>query len=184
MGSPGDVSKPNSTHGDEAEGLFGITSVFAEYSVNDQVTLGIDYVPHSLDSETAENVQPDITTSTTSTTQTNTVQVDGEDMTTIYAILTPPDAGGAYLKVGYMQVDIITNENLGTGGAYGDTDLSGMMLGLGYNHELQDGAFVRLEANYMELDGATLTNDNDSTKSVTVDGIEGYGARVSIGKSF
>ena len=36
----------------------------------------------------------------------------------------------------------------------------------------------------MELDGATLTNDNDSTKSVTVDGIEGYGARVSIGKSF
>ena len=58
------------------------------------------------------------------------------------------------------------------------------MLGLGYNHELQDGAFVRLEANYMELDGATLTNDNDSTKSVTVDGIEGYGARVSIGKSF
>ena len=184
VGSPGDVSKPNSTHGDEAEGLFGITSVFAEYSVNDQVTLGIDYVPHSLDSETAENVQPDITTSTTSTTQTNTVQVDGEDMTTIYAILTPPDAGVAYLKVGYMQVDIITNENLGTGGAYGDTDLSGMMLGLGYNHELQDGAFVRLEANYMELDGATLTNDNDSTKSVTVDGIEGYGARVSIGKSF
>jgi hypothetical protein len=36
----------------------------------------------------------------------------------------------------------------------------------------------------MELDGATLINQNDSTKSVTADGITGYGARLSIGKSF
>ena len=50
--------------------------------------------------------------------------------------------------------------------------------------DLSDGVFARIEASYMDLDGATLTNDNDSTKSVKADGISGYGAGISIGKSF
>jgi len=50
--------------------------------------------------------------------------------------------------------------------------------------DLADGMFVRAEAAYMEIDGVTLTNTNDSTKSVSADGIEGYGAAVSVGKSF
>ena len=36
----------------------------------------------------------------------------------------------------------------------------------------------------MEFDGATLTNTTDSAKSVTADGITGYGAKLSIGKAF
>ena len=31
---------------------------------------------------------------------------------------------------------------------------------------------------------SNIINTNDSTKSVTADGITGYGARISIGKSF
>ena len=64
------------------------------------------------------------------------------------------------------------------------TDLDGYTLALGYGRDLPDDMFVRVEASYMDLDGATLTNTNDSTKSVTADGITGYGARISIGKSF
>ncbi len=184
VGSPGDVSKLNSTHGDEAKGAFAIGSVFAEYEINDMIALGVDYVPHSLDTETAENVQPDITTSTSSTTRTNTVQVDFEDLTTVYATLQFPDVDGLYAKIGYVQVDVITNETLGTGGAYPNTDMDGVAFGLGYNRDLADDIFVRLEASYMDLGSASVTNSNDSTKSVTADGITGYGARVSIGKSF
>ena len=184
VGSPGDVSKSNATEGDEAEGLFAIGSVFVEYEINDQLAFGIDYVPHSMESETAEKTKADITTSTTSADRTNSVQVDFEDLTTIYATLSTPEMNGVYLKAGYMQVDVITNEKLNTGGAYADTDLDGYTLALGYHRDVNDGMFVRLEASYMELDGATLTNSNDSTKSVTADGITGYGAKVSIGKSF
>ena len=36
----------------------------------------------------------------------------------------------------------------------------------------------------MELDGVTLTNTNDSTKSISADGVSGYGAKIAIGKSF
>ena len=50
--------------------------------------------------------------------------------------------------------------------------------------DMDDGMFVRAEASYMDIDGATLTNANDSNKSVSADGITGYGAAISIGKSF
>ena len=174
---PGDVTK-NSTE-DTAEGLYGIGSIFAEVQVTDVVGIGLDYVPHSLDTETTENVQVDGGSSVT-----NTVQVDFENLATLYATLQIPAAEGLYAKVGYVQVDVITNENLATGGAYGNTELDGYTLALGYQRDIQNDAFVRVEANYMELDGATLTNANDSTKSVTADGITGYGAKLSIGKSF
>ena len=176
--SPGDIKKTTAGE-DVAEGLFAIGSIFAEYEVNDVFAVGLDYVPHSLDSETNENAQTDGGSSVT-----NTVQVDFENLTTLYLTLSPPDANGLYVKAGMMQVDVVTNEKLATGGAYGNTDLDGYTVALGYERDIDNGAFVRVEASYMDLDGATLVNTNDSTKSITADGIDGYGARVSIGKSF
>jgi len=177
--SPGNVVKKASDEGDEAKGLFGIGSIFVEKTLTDRLAVGIDFVPHSMDTETTENTQK---TSTSSATGTNTVQVDFEDLTTIYATLALRD--NLYAKLGYVSVDVITNESLATGGSYGDTDLDGYTLALGYNKDLNTGAFLRVEASYMDLDGATLTNTADSTKSVTADGITGYGARLSVGKSF
>jgi hypothetical protein len=83
-----------------------------------------------------------------------------------------------------MTVDVSTNETLATGGSYGDTELDGTMFAIGMDRELDNGAFVRFEGTVMEFDGVELTNANDSTKSIKVDGIDGYGAKVSIGKSF
>jgi hypothetical protein len=175
--SPGDILKNASE--DDAEGLYAIGSIFAEVKVTDELAFGLDYVPHSLDTETTENAQSELGTA-----QNNTVQVDFENLATLYATVQVPALDGLYAKVGYVQVDVITNEVLGTGGAYGDTELDGFTVGIGYQRDVQNDTFVRVEANYMELDGATLTNQNDSTKSVTADGITGYGARLSIGKSF
>ena len=83
-----------------------------------------------------------------------------------------------------MEVDVNTNETLATGGAYGNTSLDGYTIGLGYNHELDNGAFVRFETAYMDIDGATLTNTNDANKKVTAENIEGASAALSIGKAF
>ncbi len=112
----------------------------------------------------------------------NKVQVDFENLMTLYGTIALNE--NVYVKAGYMQVDVTTNETLATGGKYGNTELDGYVLGLGYNRNLDNSAFVRLEANYMEFDGATLTNSADTAKSVTADGISGYGAKISIGKSF
>ena len=172
------ITTKASAEGDGAEGLFGIGSIFVEKSFG-KFALGLDYVPLSLESETTENTQ---TTSTSSATGVNKVQIDFENLMTVYGTIALND--NVYAKAGYMEVDVVTNEVLATGGAYGDTSLNGFVLGLGYNRDLDTGAFVRVEATYMEFDGATLTNTADSAKSVTADGITGYGAKLSIGKAF
>ena len=184
--SSGDVEKKASAEGDSAEGEFALASIFIEKTLSDKFAIGVDYVPVSADSETAENVTNKAGSDTAAllmdSAATNTVQVDFEDLTTVYAMINLTD--NIYAKAGIMTVDVVTNETLGTGGAYGNTNLDGTMLAVGYARGLDNGAFVRLEGSYMDFDGVSLTNTNDSTKSVKVDGIEGYGARLSIGKSF
>jgi len=177
-GAGSTVTKKASAEGDEAEGLFGIGSIFVEKSFG-KFALGLDYVPHSLDSETTENTQ---TSTDSSDAGVNKVSVDFENMMTLYGTIALND--NVYAKAGYMEVDVKTNEVLATGGSYGNTSLDGFVLGLGYNRDLDNGAFVRVEASYMDFDGASLTNTADSAKSVTVDGITGYGAKLSIGKAF
>ena len=180
-----DVTKSTADEGEDAEAAVVMGSIFFEAALTDQVSLGVSYVPHSMDSETTENIQnigglpagpADDDESR------NTVKVSFDDLTTIYALANIND--NVYAKVGFVQVELVTDENLATGGAYGNTDLDGYTIALGYSMDLADGMFARFEASYMDLDGATLTNSNDSTKSVKADGISGYGAGISVGKSF
>ena len=177
--SPGDVKKNASSEGDEAEGEFAFGSIFVELSANDKVAVGIDYVPMTLESETTENIQK---SSDSSAAGSNTVQVDFEDLTTVYALLYATE--NLYLKAGYTEVSVVTNENLATGGAYGNATLDGYTVGIGYNHTMDNDMFVRIETSYMEIGGTTLTNKNDSNKKVTADDITGYSAAISVGKSF
>ncbi len=181
--SPGTVTKKASDEGDEAIGEFGFGSIFGEAMLNDKISIGVDYVPMALESETTENIQNMKTVQTGEDAQsTNTVKVEFEDLITVYALLHVTDS--LYLKAGYMQVDVNTVENLATGGAYGNTSLDGHTVGVGYNHDMDNGAFIRVETNYVELDGTELTNTNDSTKKVKADGIEGATVGISVGKSF
>ena len=176
------VTKKSSDEKEDASGAFGLGSVFAEFAANDQLSIGVSYVPHSTDSDEAENIQNFESFTGEDAKSTNKVKVSFEDLVTVYALANVNE--NVYLKAGIMQVELITKENLATGGAYGDTTLDGYTIGIGYNMDLDDGLFVRGEAAYMQIDGATLTNTNDSTKSVSADGITGYGAAVSVGKSF
>ena len=175
------VTKNSADEGEDAEAAVAMGSVFFEINANDKISLGVNYVPHSMDSETVENTTNTEGNAFTASKR-NTVKVSFEDLTTVYALANLND--NVYAKVGFVQVEVITDENLGTGGAYGNADLDGYTIALGYSMDLADGMFARFEANYMDLDGATVTNDNDPTKSVKVDGISGYGAGISVGKSF
>ena len=159
-------------------------SIFAEINLNDNISIGASYVPHSMDSETTENVQnfgdlPEDAGNDNAST--NTVKISFEDLTTAYVLVRNENV---YLKAGVLQVDLITEESLGTGGAYDNDTLEGFTVGIGYNMDLPDGMFVRAEVAHIEIDGTTLTNKNDTTKSVSADGLTGLGAAVSVGKSF
>tara|TARA_B100000575_G_C23094272_1_gene631029 strand:- start:529 stop:1230 length:702 start_codon:yes stop_codon:yes gene_type:complete len=178
------VTKSAGDEGDEAEAAVIMGSIFFEAMVKDNMSLGISYVPHSMDSETTENISNigDLPADPGSGEKRNTVKVSFDDLTTIYALANLDN--NVYAKLGYVMVDIITDENLATGGAYGNTDMDGFTVAVGYSMDMNDGMFARFEASYMDLDGTSVTNDNDSTKSVKVDGITGFGAGISIGRTF
>ena len=149
-----------------------------------RLAIGYDYVSESMTSDQVENNRVDNTTGAenTGTMQTNTVKVAFEDLTTVYATLRLSE--NTYAKLGNVSVDIITKESLGTGSDYGNTDLSGTMYGLGYNKTFDNSIFVRAEATYMDLGGATLTSTTNSENSVKIKDLTGASGRLSIGKSF
>ena len=173
-----DATKKSSDENEDAEGFYGMGSVFAEVGLTDKISVGIDLVPHALESEEVENEQEVAGSSKV----TNRAEVHVNDMMTYYATLALTD--NIYLKAGMVEADVLTKEVLNTGGAYPDTSIDGVTVGIGYNNNMANGMFVRVEANYSEFDSVSVTNTNDSTKSVTIDGVESMGARLSIGKSF
>ena len=161
-------------------GAAGWYSVFIEKTIGDRVAIGVDYVPDALESETTESVRHDKTSSATASAVENKIQIDFQDLTTVYLSVNLTDS--MYAKVGYMKVDVITNESLGTGSTYGDTDLDGQSIGFGTNMTMDNGVFIRAEANYMTFDSSEGLTSGDNT--VTLTNLDGVSASLKIGKSF
>ncbi len=168
------------THKGNEHGAAAWYSVFIEKTIGDRVAIGVDYVPDALESETTESVRHDKTSSATASAVENKIQIDFEDLTTVYLSVNLTDS--MYAKVGYMKVDVITNESLGTGSTYGDTDLDGQSIGFGTNMTMDNGVFIRAEANYMTFDSSEGLTSGDNT--VTLTNLDGVTASLKIGKSF
>ena len=165
----------------EEAGAFDDTigSVFVEYAVNDQVSVGLEYIVDSVDTPENKNVQQN---SNGSSNLTNTVKASFEDHTTFYANFNMP--GNTYAKVGLVMVDVSTEENLATGGAYPDVDTHGLTLGLGYNHSVDNGVFVRAEITATQYDDVSTSNSNETDKKVSVSDMMSATAGIKIGKTF
>ena len=164
---------------DREFGAAGYASVFLEGVLQDRFLVGIDYVPAALETDTVESRRSDKTTSSTASNVENKVQIDFEDLTTFYLGMMVTE--NLYVKGGMVTVDVITNENLGTGGTYGNTNLDGTMVGVGYHKSNDSGMFMRVEGSYMEFDSQSLTSGDMTVKLNSLDGVTG---KISIGKSF
>jgi len=160
--------------------LVAYQSVFIEKTLGSRLTIGYDYVPASLSTDTAESTR--CLTLNCATTGVNSVKADFEDLTTIYATLNITE--NFYIKGGMVSVDVITKESLATGSAYGNTSLDGDMYGAGYNYDFSNGVFLRAEANVMEMDGVSLTSTTNAANIIKLDHLNGASGKVSIGKSF
>ena len=167
---------------EDATGVAGFGSIFIEKKLGDRLTIGLDYVPAALDSETSETVIMDKTTTDTRTSKKNTVKVAFEDLTTLYVALNITE--NFYVKAGMATVDVITKENLATGSAYGNTSLDGTVYGVGYNNSFDNGMFFRVEGSIMEFDSAKLTSTTNSDNTIELKDLEGASGKISIGKSF
>ena len=90
-----------------------------------------------------------------------------------------------YVKAGATTVDVITNENLGTGASYGNAELDGNMFGIGYHNTLDNGVFFRFEGNYMDFNGHTVNATGTAAdNSIELRNLDGVSGKISVGKSF
>tara|TARA_B100001093_G_C26667861_1_gene944838 strand:+ start:433 stop:1086 length:654 start_codon:yes stop_codon:yes gene_type:complete len=164
-------------------GSAGWGSIFLEGQFN-KLIIGVDYVPGALETDTTETAKSDKgVTAVTPTTVTNKIQVDFENLTTVYIGAMLND--NFYVKAGGVAVDVITNESLGTGASYGNTDLSGTMLGIGYHNSNDNGTFFRFEGNYMSFDGTSLkATGTAADNTIELKNLDGVSGKISLGKTF
>jgi hypothetical protein len=155
---------------------------------------GISYVPYPLESETTTREEAEgeshadqgdgVVNPRAAFTQ--KVQVDIENLTSMYASYhVDMFSGTGFVKAGIMEADVITNENLESGSAYGNTDLSGTFWALGFDKPLFDDMFVRAEVSATEFDAIKLTSTgSDNSNVIDITGLEGTNIAFSVGKSF
>jgi len=113
---------------------------------------------------------------------TNTVKASFENLTTIYLNLNMTE--NLYFKAGMASVDVITGESLATGSQYGDGDMDGTVLGLGYSNDFGNSMFIRFEGTYMDLGSLSLTSSTNSDNKVSIDDLNGVSGTIKIGRSF
>ncbi len=154
----------------------GYASIFAEYQVRDNVSIGLSFVPEPVD--TPQNVnsgeggdnQTDIK-----------VKAEFENLTTLY-VLAKSD-NGIYGKAGISTMDInISSENAGTYADPGDT--LGAELALGYELEAGDGVGFRVELAYHDFEDVSANNGQTDKNTISVTNMQGVTGRISVVKSF
>ena len=103
--------------------LFGTASIFVEAKF-DKLAFGVDYIPMDADVSDATHTRTDTETSVTgtdtetTTSRTQTAAAEVSDHITLYANYYVNDS--FYLHLGYVSVDVNTNESLDTGSKYGN----------------------------------------------------------------
>ena len=133
---------------EEAVLAASFTSIFAEISSDEMMGLGIgiSYAPEVVDLNKETRTIQDATGDSGNASGDQIIDGKVNDLVSIYA--TMPIGEGAYVKAGYIQASLITEENLATGSKYEDVDLTGLQVGAGYEGELSDNAFWRAEGSY------------------------------------
>jgi len=171
------------TTSEEAVLATSFASIFAEVSSDNMMGLGIgvSYAPEVVDlnKETREiNTCTDGTRNTNaacvaksgSSADSGTTTVDAKinDMVSVYLTL-PVGGNGAYIKAGYIQATMVTEESLATGSKYENVDMTGTSIGGGYEGSLGDMAFWRAEGSYQMWEdiSASGSESNNGTTDTT-----------------
>tara|TARA_B110001452_G_scaffold264290_1_gene267069 strand:- start:777 stop:1454 length:678 start_codon:yes stop_codon:yes gene_type:complete len=150
-----------------------IGSIFAEYTLDNGFTLGVDYIPGSADVSSSAISDEKLTVDGNEATQqdgTNTAQAEIENHITYYAEL--PLHNGVYVKGGYVEMDVNTLESSTYAAAtYGNTTVDGLLFGVGYKTTVGSGnAFYKIEGSHTEFDTLSITGSTtDKGNKISAD---------------
>ena len=160
------------TTNEEAVLATSFASVFAEVSSDEMMGLGlgVSYAPEVADLAKETRHIADATGDSGNDADGGVQAVDAKinDLMSIYVTL-PVGGNGAYIKAGYIQATMVTEESLATGSKYEDIDMTGTQIGGGYEGSLGDMAFWRAEGSYQMWEdiSASGSESNNGTTDTT-----------------
>ena len=158
-------------------------SFFLELNLGDNMTVGAEFAMDDIETPQNTNIKIDQTGTAAAASRTNTAKATFSDKNTVY--IQARMLGGLYTKIMYHNVNVISEESLATGGAYGDATVEGLGLGIGYQHDFDDlGIFVRAEVTASGYEDIKAINTNDVDKTITIDSMYGAEGSIRIGKTF
>tara|TARA_B100000989_G_C19423576_1_gene419740 strand:- start:246 stop:884 length:639 start_codon:yes stop_codon:yes gene_type:complete len=141
------------------------------------VALGFEFNPGEADLGSGTGDDDDAETSGA-----NKASAEVSEHMSLYGIL---PMGNAYFRFGLVKASIDTTENLATGTVYGNEDVDGKILGLGYQKDLPM-AFLRVEGTYTDYDDVKYlgTLDSDSVRNTIEADVDATALKISLGKAF
>jgi len=182
--------KTGRTTNEEAVLATSFASIFAEISSDEMMGLGlgVSYAPEVVDlPKETRLIQESVEPVNTQDSGTQVVDAKINDLVSVYITL-PVGGNGAYVKAGYIQATMVTEENLATGSKYADNDMTGTQIGGGYEGSLGDMAFWRAEGNYQMWEdisaGGSESDGDDTTKNNISAELGSVTGSLSIGMKF
>ena len=158
-------------------------SIFFEKAVNDNLSVGIDFIPFEAEFESRSTTQTSRTTGTTDTSGTNKGTADVSNHLTLYLQPTKELDNGSKLfaTLGYVKADVESLvQSVSSTDKTVEQSLDGIKLGLGLKKETGFG-FVKLEYSETDYDDISATTSNNT--KVTAD-IDTSILALSVAKSF
>ena len=161
--------------------IFG--SIFIERAVNENMSVGVDFIPFEAEFESRSTTQSSLKTAGTSTSGTNKGTADVSKHLTFY--VQPQKEIRDGLKVfgtlGLVKADVESVvQSVSSTDKTVDQSLDGMKLGLGLKKETGVG-FIKLEYSQTDYDDISTTTSNNT--KVTAD-IDTHILALSVAKSF
>ena len=165
----------------------GYSSVFLEVSMRDRLTIGVEYMGESVETDTESRTDSAAPGSVKSEADTGTssVKVEISDKVTAYPELRL--IGGMYAKIATMSIDIETKENLHTSSSYGNMTLDGMGYGFGWINSWDNGVFLKTDMMIHDWDDFQMsaTSADATPNGNQIKGnLDGAIASFRLGKAF
>jgi hypothetical protein len=163
-------------------------SAYLQYMFGESgFVIGIQQIPGSVTlGEGIKEGKIDVTDTTeTQTTVTNIAKAKVENHFGAY--IETPAFFNLFLKAGYSELDVITEENLGTGQSYGDATINAVSYGIGFRGTSESGIHVKLVAERTDYDQIVIKGTGadaaNTGHTITADP-ESYGLTLSLGYQF
>jgi len=148
------------------------------------LSIGVDYVPYDIDSETLDNARTATRGDGSQDTTDSKVTVTVETPLMIYALL--QNDAGAFIRLGASNAKVKTAETITTGSTYPNSEVYGGHVSVGMEKAFGDqGLSFRVEGGYSEYTNITVVNNQTARPTkIHVQDMSGLTARISLLKTF